>query len=173
MIPTRRATGAGLQILMSHLLGDAISPYLIGVAVDEFRKYAIETDNRILNSIESFTVRQHALCIVSLVCALCSLFYFFCSLYVLEDKDMAKGLASRLSRKSLVASTTSANQLYYKNDEYDMELSPTEIAKKAVFNSRASSGYLSNSNLYLGQNHAASSRQSSNTTSPTEGVEYF
>lgn len=31
MIPTRRSTAQGLQLLVSHALGDAGSPFLIGV----------------------------------------------------------------------------------------------------------------------------------------------
>lgn len=31
VIPTRRSAAESVQILMSHLLGDAGSPYLIGV----------------------------------------------------------------------------------------------------------------------------------------------
>ena len=31
VVPTRRGTAEALQILISHLLGDAGSPYLIGV----------------------------------------------------------------------------------------------------------------------------------------------
>ena len=30
IIPTRRATAAAVQIFFSHLLGDALSPFLIG-----------------------------------------------------------------------------------------------------------------------------------------------
>jgi len=33
VIPTRRSTAEAVQILMSHLLGDAGSPYLIGVVM--------------------------------------------------------------------------------------------------------------------------------------------
>ena len=35
--PNRRGTAEALQILMSHLLGDAGSPYLIGVVSDRLK----------------------------------------------------------------------------------------------------------------------------------------
>ncbi|WAR02242.1 SPIN-like protein [Mya arenaria] len=38
VIPTRRSTAEAVQILMSHLLGDAGSPYLIGVMADGLSK---------------------------------------------------------------------------------------------------------------------------------------
>ena len=34
VIPTRRSIASATQILISHLFGDAISPYLIGVIAD-------------------------------------------------------------------------------------------------------------------------------------------
>ena len=37
MIPTRRSFASATQILVSHALGDAISPYLIGVIADLVR----------------------------------------------------------------------------------------------------------------------------------------
>ncbi|XP_072128141.1 protein spinster homolog 1-like [Mobula birostris] len=38
VIPTRRSTAEAFQITMSHLLGDASSPYLIGVISDAIRR---------------------------------------------------------------------------------------------------------------------------------------
>lgn len=38
VVPTRRSTAEALQIVVSHLLGDAGSPYLIGVVSDSLRK---------------------------------------------------------------------------------------------------------------------------------------
>ncbi|XP_059818276.1 protein spinster homolog 1-like isoform X2 [Hypanus sabinus] len=39
VIPTRRSTAEAFQITMSHLLGDASSPYLIGVISDAIRRH--------------------------------------------------------------------------------------------------------------------------------------
>ena len=36
VVPTRRGTAEAIQILFSHLLGDAGSPYLIGVVSHSF-----------------------------------------------------------------------------------------------------------------------------------------
>ena len=38
VIPPRRSFASATQILFSHLLGDALSPYLIGVISDAIRK---------------------------------------------------------------------------------------------------------------------------------------
>lgn len=39
VIPTRRSSAEAFQILFSHALGDASSPYLIGVVADAFKPY--------------------------------------------------------------------------------------------------------------------------------------
>ena len=39
MIPTRRSSAEAFQILFSHALGDAGSPYLVGVMQDALRPY--------------------------------------------------------------------------------------------------------------------------------------
>lgn len=36
IVPTRRSTAQGFQLLVSHALGDAGSPYLIGVVSMHF-----------------------------------------------------------------------------------------------------------------------------------------
>ncbi|PIK46631.1 hypothetical protein BSL78_16496 [Apostichopus japonicus] len=38
LIPTRRATGNAVQMLMSHLLGDALSPWIVGFVSDRIRE---------------------------------------------------------------------------------------------------------------------------------------
>merc|ERR1711874_514362 len=38
VVPTRRGTAEAIQILFSHLFGDAGSPYLIGVVSDALKK---------------------------------------------------------------------------------------------------------------------------------------
>lgn len=37
VIPTRRSTAEAFQIVLSHLLGDAVSPYLIGVVRQSYK----------------------------------------------------------------------------------------------------------------------------------------
>ncbi len=37
VIPTRRSLASAAQILTSHMFGDAISPYLVGVIADAIR----------------------------------------------------------------------------------------------------------------------------------------
>merc|ERR1712045_856363 len=44
VVPTRRGTAEAIQILFSHLFGDAGSPYLIGVVSDSLRKDYITND---------------------------------------------------------------------------------------------------------------------------------
>ncbi len=48
VVPTRRGTAEALQILISHLLGDAGSPYLIGV-VSFISVYSSKIIEKLLN----------------------------------------------------------------------------------------------------------------------------
>ncbi|KAG7176750.1 spinster-like [Homarus americanus] len=54
VIPTRRSSAEAFQILFSHALGDAGSPYLIGVVADAFKPY-IEVPNITTTTVAPFT----------------------------------------------------------------------------------------------------------------------
>lgn len=50
VIPTRRSSAEAFQILFSHALGDAGSPYLIGVVADAFKPYIHDRNNTVMVS---------------------------------------------------------------------------------------------------------------------------
>ncbi|KAK7058743.1 Protein spinster 3, partial [Halocaridina rubra] len=54
VIPTRRSSAEAFQILFSHALGDAGSPYLIGVVAEAFKPY-IPPRNESLSTLSPFT----------------------------------------------------------------------------------------------------------------------
>lgn len=57
VIPTRRGVATATQILMSHMLGDAFSPYLIGALADSFKPLISNTSSLVPGGV---TLRQTA-----------------------------------------------------------------------------------------------------------------
>ncbi|XP_013413275.1 protein spinster homolog 1 isoform X2 [Lingula anatina] len=80
VIPTRRSTAEAVQIVMSHLLGDAGSPYLIGLMSDKIRgnepKYP---------QYEYFAL-QYALYITAFVAVLGGGAFLATAIYIVYDK---------------------------------------------------------------------------------------
>ncbi|XP_068193671.1 protein spinster homolog 1 isoform X2 [Antennarius striatus] len=82
VVPTRRSTAEALQIVISHLLGDAGSPYLIGVLSDSLRKR------------NSFLWRFRSLQFSLLLCAFVSVaggaFFLATAIYIERDRHRAE-----------------------------------------------------------------------------------
>lgn len=81
VIPTRRSCASALQILVSHMFGDAGSPYLIGVLFDALANAHPSQDDTIL-----YLSLQYALFVTCFICILGSGFFFACSLFIQYDK---------------------------------------------------------------------------------------
>ncbi|XP_034298983.2 protein spinster homolog 1 isoform X2 [Magallana gigas] len=88
VIPTRRSTAEAVQILISHALGDAGSPYLIGVISDALAtKYP--KDERLSPSVESSTLRN-AFYITPFVCVIGGGFFLATALFIQKDREKAE-----------------------------------------------------------------------------------
>lgn len=88
VIPTRRSTAEAVQILISHALGDAGSPYLIGVIADALAtKYP--KDERLSPSVESSTLRN-AFYITPFVCVIGGGFFLATALFIQKDREKAE-----------------------------------------------------------------------------------
>lgn len=83
VIPTRRATAAAVQILLSHALGDAGSPYLIGMVSDEIALMWPKSD------LAEFHSLQYALFITCFVNVLGGFSFLVTSWHVIKDKQEA------------------------------------------------------------------------------------
>uniref|UniRef100_A0A8C3UL60 Sphingolipid transporter 3 (putative) n=1 Tax=Catharus ustulatus TaxID=91951 RepID=A0A8C3UL60_CATUS len=82
--PRRQSTAIALQILVSHLLGDAGSPYLIGIISN-----AIQAGSR--PSLQwSFRSMQYSFVICAFVGVLGGGFFLLTSLYIEEDREEAR-----------------------------------------------------------------------------------
>lgn len=114
VVPTRRSTAEALQILMSHLFGDAGSPYLVGVVSDALLVYLSSPGSSadVESSVDSsdlaededaalllvkFQSLQYALFITVFVEVLGGLFFLLNALYIVRDRDRAQRLATGCS----------------------------------------------------------------------------
>ncbi|XP_068577462.1 protein spinster homolog 3 isoform X3 [Cebidichthys violaceus] len=86
VIPTRRATAEALQISVCHLLGDAGSPYLVGVISDAIHKSNPATHDW------SFSSLKYSLLVCPFVGILGGLFFLMTSVYITEDRKAATQL---------------------------------------------------------------------------------
>jgi len=86
VIPTRRSTAEALQILVSHLFGDAGSPYLIGLVADVC-KVTMEDEN-----MADFIPLKNALYMTVAACAVGGVFFLICATFIVRDKRRAEEL---------------------------------------------------------------------------------
>uniref|UniRef100_A0A8C1TIF6 Spinster homolog 3 (Drosophila) n=1 Tax=Cyprinus carpio TaxID=7962 RepID=A0A8C1TIF6_CYPCA len=87
VVPTRRATAEALQIMVCHLLGDAGSPYLIGIS-DALLKYDQESPHW------DFRRLEYSILLCPIIGILGGVFFFMTSLYIKEDRKAAELLNS-------------------------------------------------------------------------------
>ncbi|KAM6905206.1 protein spinster homolog 1 [Xenentodon cancila] len=85
VVPTRRSTAEALQIVISHLLGDAGSPYMIGVVSDSLRK----TDSFLWQ----FRSLQLSLLLCSFVAVVGGAFFLATALFIEKDRSRAESYA--------------------------------------------------------------------------------
>ncbi|NXS53683.1 SPNS3 protein, partial [Brachypteracias leptosomus] len=82
--PRRQATAIALQILLSHLLGDAGSPYLIGVISNAIQ------DKKALSFLWSFWSMQYSFILCAFVGVCGGGFFLLTSFYIEEDRKEAE-----------------------------------------------------------------------------------
>ncbi|KAF5896664.1 protein spinster 2 [Clarias magur] len=92
VVPTRRATAVAFQGFTSHLLGDAGSPYLIGLISDALQEsYATSV-------LWSFLSLGYALMLCPFVIVLGGMFFLATALFFLDDREKAERLTKQLSQ---------------------------------------------------------------------------
>ncbi|KAI1884741.1 hypothetical protein AGOR_G00229630 [Albula goreensis] len=85
VVPTRRSTAEAFQIVVSHLLGDAGSPYLIGVVSDSIRR----SDSYLWQ----FRSLQLSLLLCSFVAVIGGAFFLATALFIERDRHLAENYA--------------------------------------------------------------------------------
>ncbi|XP_071791052.1 protein spinster homolog 1-like [Asterias amurensis] len=83
LIPVRRSTGNGMQMLSSHLLGDALSPLIIGAVSDKIRGGMANPDT----DMSHFTSLSYSVLITTFISVIGGGFFLASSLFVEEDKQ--------------------------------------------------------------------------------------
>jgi len=86
VIPTRRSTAEAFQILLSHLLGDAGSPYLVGVMSDHFKVSLKGDDNNFGEVALEFMALQYSLYMCCFVAVIGGGFFLITALVIVKDK---------------------------------------------------------------------------------------
>ncbi|XP_061397205.1 protein spinster [Musca vetustissima] len=87
VVPTRRSTAEAFQILISHALGDAGSPYLVGVVSSYYiYKYCIVSSDTDLTKFEAL---QYALFSTCFVEVLGGIFFLITAAFIISDKRKA------------------------------------------------------------------------------------
>ncbi|KAF0038065.1 hypothetical protein F2P81_008549 [Scophthalmus maximus] len=90
VIPTRRATAVAFQSFTSHLLGDAGSPYLIGLISDALQQsYAT-------SALWQFLSLGYALMLCPFIIVLGGMFFLATALFFLDDREKAEKHSHRL-----------------------------------------------------------------------------
>ncbi|KAM9385155.1 sphingosine-1-phosphate transporter SPNS2 isoform 2-T2 [Pholidichthys leucotaenia] len=92
VIPTRRATAVAFQSFTTHLLGDAGSPYLIGLISDGLQKsYTTST-------LWQFLSLGYALMLCPFIIVLGGMFFLATALFFLDDREKAEKQLNQLTR---------------------------------------------------------------------------
>ena len=95
VIPTRRSFAEALQILISHALGDAVSPVIIGSMSDFLRLYLGDNNGTVThnhlqyydqNLIIRFKSMQYALFSTCFVAAIGGAFFIWTAMFIVADR---------------------------------------------------------------------------------------
>ncbi|XP_037543638.1 protein spinster homolog 2 [Nematolebias whitei] len=92
VVPTRRATAVAFQSFTSHLLGDAGSPYLIGLISDGLQK------SFATSALWQFLSLGYALMLCPFIIVLGGMFFLATALFFLDDREKADKQLNQLTR---------------------------------------------------------------------------
>ena len=88
VIPTRRSTAEALQILVSHLFGDAGSPYLIGLVAVATTDHNNNDDDD--SELAQFIALRNALSMTVAACVIGGVLFLICASFIVDDKRRAE-----------------------------------------------------------------------------------
>ncbi|XP_026761624.1 protein spinster isoform X2 [Galleria mellonella] len=87
VIPPRRSTAEAFQILISHMFGDAGSPYLVGVISESLKRSLSPSPSEMPSQIVQFRALQYALFVTCFVEVLGGIFFLLTAIYIVKDKQ--------------------------------------------------------------------------------------
>jgi len=82
IIPTRRSTASAIQIFVMHLLGDATSPYIVGLISNYYQKESHDINIR-------WSSLRNGLLLTPIVGALGGLAFLIAALFIVQDRRRA------------------------------------------------------------------------------------
>ncbi|KAH9644838.1 hypothetical protein HF086_007926 [Spodoptera exigua] len=86
VIPPRRSTAEAFQILISHMFGDAGSPYLVGVISESLKKSLSPVHDEAPTPLVEFKALQYALFVTCFVEVIGGIFFLLTAIYIVRDK---------------------------------------------------------------------------------------
>lgn len=145
--PDEKSSANAMLTLVAHLLGDAISPILIGSLSEIIGAYLLKNDERFkgvdpTDTRLQFYKLQQPLLLMPLVAAMGSVFFFFASLYIKQDIERVHNPSTMLvSSNTPTHMVTSSDELTgddVTKGGVDKVPSPPsyDIAKRQLLNSR-------------------------------------
>ncbi|XP_068690503.1 protein spinster homolog 1-like [Montipora foliosa] len=124
IIPPRRSTAEAVQILISHLLGDAGSPWLVGEISDRIRG-SKNSDHDRAKSLE------YSLMMTAFICVLGGFCFIMCGMYLVKDREKADEYTLRTceDENSLLGSVASERYtpLPVEEDDKDTVEVPVDV----------------------------------------------
>ncbi|XP_049873486.1 protein spinster isoform X3 [Pectinophora gossypiella] len=99
VIPPRRATAEAFQILISHMFGDAGSPYLVGVISEFLKRSMSDYPAEAASHSVQFHSLQYALFVTCFIEVIGAIFFFLTAFYIVRDKmkvDRAIAVTSKV-----------------------------------------------------------------------------
>ncbi|XP_046916612.1 protein spinster homolog 1 isoform X2 [Dermatophagoides farinae] len=123
IIPQRRSTAQSLQILTSHILGDASSPFIIGAISDAFS-----------SDFDKFHSLSYALYLTPLVLVFGVLFFGLSARFILKDEHRCKQMISNGSAESSTNSDSNSDDTANHQDERRVPFLQSESSHNLIHN---------------------------------------
>uniref|UniRef100_A0A2A4K019 Major facilitator superfamily (MFS) profile domain-containing protein n=1 Tax=Heliothis virescens TaxID=7102 RepID=A0A2A4K019_HELVI len=86
VIPPRRSTAEAFQILISHMFGDAGSPYLVGLISESLKISLSPKHTDVPSQLVQFKSLQYALFVTCFVEVIGGIFFLLTAIYIVRDK---------------------------------------------------------------------------------------
>ncbi|XP_033748854.1 protein spinster homolog 1-like isoform X3 [Pecten maximus] len=116
VIPTRRSTAESVQILFSHALGDAGSPYIVGLVSEVLSKHYNAPAS---SPYVQFKTLQTALYITPFICVLGGGFFLATALFIEKDKNNASKITHDMNKKEAKNGGISLKSIAGEDEEFD------------------------------------------------------
>ncbi|XP_047532989.1 protein spinster isoform X1 [Vanessa atalanta] len=110
VIPPRRSTAEAFQILISHMFGDAGSPYLVGVISESLKKSLSPLPFEAPSQIVQFKALQYALFVTCFVEVIGGIFFLITAIYIVRDKQKVDRAIAEAEAQSAEPSHSNAQE---------------------------------------------------------------